>query len=310
MTTASDHHPFGGEWTELKLAVIDAYASFFSTALKNRNFDLWYVDAFAGTGRRTQTRQAGGLFDNEPVDTVEETLEGSARRALAVQPPFDRIYLIERRKKHFEALQVLKSEYPHRSIEATHGDANDVIPDLLSKPPWAGRAAASQRGLAFLDPYGINIAFSTLECLALCAKLDVWLLVNLKAVVQQLARDHSGIDDSKRQALCRFMGTDAWEGAFYAFQDRGADLFSQPQPPTGHRVFDRMQVAEFYRSRLEDTFRYVSAPLSLKVGGQDDYFQLYCMSNNSSQAALDLIKRGAEGVMKKFGAASRRKSDP
>jgi len=72
----------------------------------------------------------------------------------------------------------------------------------------------------------------------------------------------------------------------------------------------RPEIEAFHRRRLETLFRYVSDPLPLAVGGVEDYFLLYCMSNNPSDRARGLIARGAESVIKKYRQASRHRSDP
>ncbi|WP_157998421.1 hypothetical protein [Desulfosporosinus sp. OT] len=41
---------FGGPWTLLKLDILEKYLSFFVQAMKNQNFKLCYIDAFAGSG--------------------------------------------------------------------------------------------------------------------------------------------------------------------------------------------------------------------------------------------------------------------
>lgn len=301
-------HRFGGEWTEIKLAVLDAYSTFFNTVLKNKGFERWYIDGFAGTGERVQKRQLGGLFDNAPLEVCEETLDGSARKALAASPPFDHLVWIEKRTKHFRALEALAALEPERDIRTINGDANTELPKLLAAPPWTGPDAYKQRAVVFLDPYGINVNFDTLRAPAACKKADVWLLVNLKAAVQQLSRNHDALDAGKRDALSRFFGTDRWEAEFYNFQENSGDLFAVSSSRSGTRTVDRYDVAKFYRSQLELLFGYVSDPFPLKVGNQEDYFQLYCMSNNPSAAAITLIKRGCVAVQKKFGPASRQRS--
>lgn len=307
----TDAHRFGGEWTELKLDVIDTYARFYTLALKNKDFELWYIDGFAGTGRRTATIATGGLFAGEALAEKEVSLEGSARRALAVTPPFTHLVLIDQRRKHYNALCALKDEFPARDIRPELGDANDVVPAIFVEPPWKRhKDERKQRALVFIDPYGINVKFALLESLAATERCDVWLLVNLKAAVQQLAHEHDRVDASKRAALTTFFGCSEWELDFYRFQEAGTDLFGAVARSSGVRTVDKHQVAEFYRTRLETLFKYVSPPLGLKVKAQDDYFQLYCMSNNPSERARDLIKRGAEAILRKHAKASRRRSDP
>jgi hypothetical protein len=45
-------HKFGGEHTELKISVIEAYLKAYTTALRRKFSELWCIDAFAGTGSR------------------------------------------------------------------------------------------------------------------------------------------------------------------------------------------------------------------------------------------------------------------
>src|ERR1700737_479625 len=75
-------HLFGGPWTEIKLDAVQYYLECYAKALTPKKFDLWYIDAFAGTGDRVETRKVGGLLEGIPESTVTETLAGAARRAL------------------------------------------------------------------------------------------------------------------------------------------------------------------------------------------------------------------------------------
>jgi three-Cys-motif partner protein len=45
-------HSFGGPWTEIKLDAVQYYLECYTKALTAKQFDLWYIDAFAGTGDR------------------------------------------------------------------------------------------------------------------------------------------------------------------------------------------------------------------------------------------------------------------
>lgn len=299
-----DRHEFGGPWTEIKLAVLNAYSEFFTTALSGQKFELWYIDAFAGTGRRTTRREVGGLFDG-PLETVEESLEGSARKAIAVQPPFDHLILIDERAGHFRALETLAGEFTNRDIRPLRGDANDTLPKLFEQPPWSGRQGWRQRAIVFLDPYGINVRWRTLASLAATERADIWYLVNLKGVVQQLALDRRGLDESKQAALTEFFGSPNWEERFYERTGQ-TGLFDNLIDDAGKRIVTRTDVALYYREQLESIFRYVSAPMGLTVGKIPDYFQLYCLSNNPSDKARNLIARGANGVFKHVRASHQR----
>lgn len=176
-----ERHEFGGPWTEIKLDAIHAYSQFFTTALRNQDFELWYIDGFAGTGSRTSKREVGGLLDGVPVEVREEVLAGSARRALELNPPFQHLVLMDQRPSHYRALCALAAEYPGRDVRVLRGDANDKIQEVVSATPWRNDPRAwAQRALVFLDPYGMTVRWSTLQALAATQRADVWYLVNLK----------------------------------------------------------------------------------------------------------------------------------
>jgi three-Cys-motif partner protein len=72
-----------GDWSELKLEIVEKYGAAYTKAFaKTPNLKKYYIDAFSGAGihvsRKTKT----------PV-------EGSPARALRVTPPFDAFYFID-----------------------------------------------------------------------------------------------------------------------------------------------------------------------------------------------------------------------
>lgn len=297
-----EKHEFGGQWTEVKLSAIEAYANFYTGVLKNQSFETWYIDAFAGTGKRNAKIQTGGLLENEPIGEEDIVLDGSASKALAISPPFNHLVYIEQRLGRYKALQKLADKNSNRNITAIRGDANEQLQKLFSSSVWQKEHDDNwkQRALVFLDPYGINVDFQTLETLANSKQADVWYLVSLKGLVQQLSLDHSGMDEDKRKSLNRMMGTNDWEEEFYQFTEQEVDLFSHETIRKGHRIASRYEISNFFKKRLKSIFCYVSDPLPLKVGNQEDFFQLYCMSNNSNGKAIGLISKGVKWVINKY----------
>ena len=300
-------HEFGGPWTEIKLDAISEYLNFYQNALKNRGFETWYIDAFAGTGERHATVTKGGIFDDAPVEEVEQVLAGSAKRALEINPPFAHYWFSEQRPTRVKALEALRNEYPS-DIVVRRGDANEQLRTLFSSPPWAHhRDSWRQRAVVFLDPYGMSVGFDTLRMLAETKHTDVWYLFPRKAVIQQLANKASGIDDDKRASLTRIFGCDDWEERFYKAQPTQASLFGEPATPESIRMATGDEIAAFARERFGGIFAYVSDPIPLLINGRD-FFELYCFSNNPP--AIDLIKRGVDHVVRKYTPASHRKSAP
>ena len=226
----------------------------------------------------------------------------------ALPPPFDHLRFGDTKKSHIKVLEELAALHPQRDARIIRGDANTFVQSMFEHPFWSdpqGRGRGS-RALVFLDPYGLEVKWRTLEVLAASEKADVWFLANLKAAVQQLSRDHRKLDADKRRALGEYFGTDRWEAEFYR-EVEGGGLLGMMETRK-ERDATKQDVAAFHRQQLRKLFGYVSEPLPIAVGGMDDYFLLYCMSNNKSPAARALIKKGADWVIQRYKQASRQKS--
>jgi three-Cys-motif partner protein len=143
---------FGGDWTEEKLRRVQKYLRAYNVALKKQPFTREYIDAFAGTGYR-EVKQIGsqpGLLLPELVEEeCQDFLDGSATRALKIEPPFDKFTFIERKPSKFDELCKLKERHPDREIVTLQGDANEHIRELC-RTPWDYR-----RAVLFLDPFGM-----------------------------------------------------------------------------------------------------------------------------------------------------------
>jgi three-Cys-motif partner protein len=299
-------HVFGGEHTEIKLDVMRAYLNFYCNALKNKNFETWYIDGFAGTGFRQETIQTGGILEGEPIALEERTLLGSASIALEVEPQFDHYHFIESNGPRRRTLQEMCSKAGLQNATVHDGDANDRIVNLMKSSRWIDRNTGwRQRAVVFLDPYGMGVRWQTLQCLADSGQADVWYLLNLKAIHQQMAKDASGIDESKFAALSDIFGTTNWRQEFYRSQPKQHLLFGGIDERET-RVGTREDVSRYIQSRWRDIFRYVSEPLPLTVGHIDRYFELYCLSNSRSNAAIDLIKKGVRDIITKRASQGKR----
>ncbi|MDB5429911.1 MAG: hypothetical protein JWP35_1027 [Caulobacter sp.] len=297
----SSDHEFGGHWTEVKLDAISEYLNFFTSALKNRAFRLWYVDAFAGTGARTAKRVTGGIFEGQPIGEEKVQLDGSAKRALAVSPPFHDFVFMEQHGGRFAALSKLKTANPTRNIVVTSGDGNEALRGLFSSPPWSHqkRGKGPQRAVVFLDPYAMSVRWNTLQLLAETGAVDVWYLFPLNAVVRQLAHDFSAVDQAKQASLDEIFGTADWRSELYA-TDVQPGLFEVEVSST-RRVASQKQIQTYAMKRLKTLFPYVSDPLPLLTPGGAQLFSLFCASANESPAARALVAKGVSHVLKKYG---------
>lgn len=294
-------HGFGGDWTEVKLAAIDAYSAGFTRAIGQR-FDLWYVDPFAGTGTRTVRTKVSRFFDLEPESIIETEFPGSAARALNLEPPFHHHRFGDINPVHAASLRKLVARYPGRDAQVIEGDGNLFIQEEFRRPFWAqsGFGLGGPRAMVFLDPYGLEVKWETLRALSECGKADVWFLANLSGALRQLARNADRIDASKQASLGEVFGPTDWRAKLY--KPPAADDLLGPLDAPASRTADKREVAALHRSCLQDLFAYVSEPLPLRVKNMEDFFLLYCMSNSPSKPALALIDRIASGVIKRYRA--------
>src|ERR1700722_10259725 len=215
-------HRFGGAWTEVKLDAVRYYLEFFTRVLKDkptpeRPFELWYIDAFAGSGSRRIDRATGGLFEGEPLGEETVDLAGSVLRALDVDPPFKRLVFIEENRDRFRCLQEIAASNPKRNITPCRGDANTKLQEIFGAPPWSQQRSGrgSHRAIVFLDPFGMSVKWETLKLLAETRAVDVWYLFPTGAVNRQLASDFAKVDEHKQRALDEVFGSTTWRADIY-----------------------------------------------------------------------------------------------
>lgn len=291
-------HVFGSQSTDLKLQIIERYLREFTKALRPQFKELWYIDAFAGTGIRTVKHDAvpADLWREEVTERIEQR-RGSATIALDVEPKFDRLFFIEKKKKYYDALIALQIEHPARRIDVLRGDANEKILDLINRRSWAGI-----RAVIFLDPYGMNLDWSTLEAIRNTRAIDVWYLVSLEGLFRQAARDRAKLTDYKRTKICRMVGCSDWEDEWHP-PSGGFDLVDMMSgnnaPSEGHRRMAGIgQMEAFFHRRLTSIFPKVAPPLRLKNKGGVETFSLFFAASNPEPRAYGLALKIATYILK------------
>jgi three-Cys-motif partner protein len=290
---AQSDHEFGGISTDLKLSLVGEYLHQFTTALRPQFEDLWYIDAFAGTGERTVIipGRAADMLGPE-VDARVERRAGSARIAIEVSPAFDRLVFMDKRSKHIAALNDLRAANPSRNINVVPGDANAEIMKLLrEQKSWAGT-----RAVMFLDPYGMSVDWQTLEAIRRTEAIDVWYLVSLSGLFRQATRDAEDLDTTKRAALTRMIGTPDWESDWYEMSRR-TNLFGDTDERLA-RTAEVDDMEKYFGARLEGLFPAVLDPLRLNDDRGIPQFALFFAISNPKAVAIGLASRIARHILK------------
>ncbi len=283
-----EEHYFGGAWTEIKLNILRKYLGFYTKALSQQGFELLYIDAFAGTGSRTE------IVPSVPILGQEEkkiSLDGSARIALNIEQQFDRYLFIETNSKRIKELEKLRAEFRDTYIKIENADANRVITELANKPIWD---CNKFRGVIFIDPYGMEVRWETLKAIVTTEAFDVWYLFPISGVCRQAAREHKKMEEYKKEALDKLFGTREWENSFYEkITEQG---FFETTETTVRRVTIK-QIEKWVSDRLKTIFPHVSAPVVLPATGAQLYSLYFCISNPAPKA-IGLATKAANFILK------------
>ena len=242
----SRRHTFGGPWTEQKLEYVRKYLHAYTTIMKDKNFHFAYIDAFAGTGYHEPKRDENAdqmLFDF-PSEETQMFWDGSARIALQVKYPFKEYIFIEKDKNRFSKLEKLRNEFPNEQIEFSNSDANDYLINLCGERNWS-----SDRAIVFLDPYGMQVEWKTIEAIAQTQAIDLWILFPLGTVNRLLKKDGE-IQPSLRARLDSFFGEPDWREVFYPLTE-----ISLAQENYRQKTSDIFaEIGKYFMKRLQGIF--------------------------------------------------------
>ena len=277
-------HRFGGDWTEQKLECVSKYLGAYTQIMKDRNYlHFTYIDAFAGTGYRE-------LQHNEDTE-LPHFLAGSARKALEVIPPFREYIFIEEDEDSFAELQNLTNEFPNHNIECINANANQFLTDLCEEREWR-----TNRALVFLDPYGMQVDWKTIESIARTQAIDLWLLFPIGMGVSRLLKNDGEIASSERRKLDLVFGETDWFDEFYQLALQSS-LFSEGDE-WEKRDDVLAEIEQYFLKRLESVFATVAEnPLPLR-NSRNSLMYLLCFAagNPNAPKALKIAQEILEGV--------------
>jgi three-Cys-motif partner protein len=162
------------------------------------------------------------------------------------------------------------------------GDANTVLTDLCLNRRWS-----RHRAVLFLDPYGMQVDWQTIEAVAATKAIDMWLLFPLGVAVNRLLRKDGQIPDAWAARLDSLFGTETWRQTFYAASEQG-DLFEEGLCATKTADFDA--IGAFFVERLKTVFPGVAdRPLAL-CNSKNVPLYLLCFAAANEKGAPTAVK--------------------
>ncbi|MCL6430834.1 MAG: three-Cys-motif partner protein TcmP [Anaerolineae bacterium] len=256
-------------WSRDKLSLLERYLGAYSRIMSKQK-QSWlrsysYIDAFAGAGR---------YLDED----TREYVDGSPFVALRCIPPFDEYRFIERSSSRLGELRArVEKEFPGREMRFYHGDANDILRQISREITYG----SWRRAFVFLDPYGLELEYSTVCSLAEAHTFDVFVNFSVMGINRILQREK--LPSSKTvELLQRVMGDSEWLDELYAVQP--ALIESHDRSFRGRLRAER--VASQYAERVRRVFPHVSHPVLMRNSRDAPLYVLFLASHNGTAAKI------------------------
>lgn len=266
-----------GRWSQEKLDLLENYLQAYARIMQSQKKKGWlksfhYIDAFAGSSRP---------YARE----IKAYIAGSPVRALRVAPSFDSYMFIELSDWRVKQLNNLRMEYQGRDISIRKEDCNDV---LCKEVATRITRSSRQRGIVFLDPYGLQVAWSTLLALSETRALDVFINFPIMGIKRLLKRN-SIPDDESLQHLERIIGNRDWALSLYK-KDSQMRMFGDR--PMVRAPLPAEELAGIYLNRLKSCFSFVSDFIIMANSKHSPLYALCLASHNQTAVKItnDLFK--------------------
>jgi three-Cys-motif partner protein len=255
-----------GYWSQLKLEIVKDYATAYSTILaKQPRIRHVYIDAFAGAGVH-QLKSTGELVPGSPLN------------ALAVQPPFRELHLVDLDGARVDNLRELTAG--RSDVFIYQGDSNEVlVRDVFPRV----RYEDYKRGLCLLDPYGLTLNWEVIARAAASKAIDLFLNfpimdMNRNALWSNPAR----VADEDRRRMTAFWGDDSWQKVVY--REQGTLFGTDDLVKAGGNT----EVVKAFRERLQTVagFQEVPAPIPMRNSKNATVYYLFFASHNRTGAKI------------------------
>jgi len=183
---------WGGSWTVEKISIFLKYLNAYLEIMKRQRFRLIYFDGFAGSGKI------------EPHTGIDSQIESVALQVISLNAPysFDMYYLVElNERKAIQLEKIVKEKFPEKKIFIVAEDSNKKLKGLAEFL----RKNKTYRALAFIDPFGMEVNWSSLEQFK-AVGCDMWILVPTGIGVNRMLTNDAAIRSSWIQKLEKFLG--------------------------------------------------------------------------------------------------------
>lgn len=283
--------------TGKKLNIIKMYLEMYQNSVGTLDWvKTHYVDAFAGTGEIITTKpkniKESQLFDLENYEEAKTVIKGSTKIALSIEPNFDTYTFIELNKKKINELEENLLNHKHiNRINFRRGDANSEVISFCKK------LGSKDRAVVFLDPFGNQVKWETVEAIAKTGKIDLWYLFPSGGGIYRQISKNGRVHFTHEAAITRILGTEDWKNEFIKLH-KDRDLFDDFKLTT-EKTVDPQSAADFMIKRMKTVFKGTVGDFSIPLGKHAyPSFHLLFASGNPSPPAIKLAKTLSKAAIK------------
>ena len=271
---------FGGDWTQQKIEIVVDYAKAYLTIMnKYPQFKCLYFDGFAGSG---------DIYKDDNIDF--EIIKGAAIRILEISLPksFDIYYFVELDEKNKTDLEAsIKERFSNKKTFVVCEDCNvklKSLADFLKKNK-------DFRVLAFIDPYGMSLNWSSVKILKGLG-IDLWILVPTGIGMNRLLTRTGDIRETWLNKLELSLGLSQLEIKEYFYKSKTIQTLFGEETMIEKEKDAIAKAGILYRKRLNEIFKFVSEMLPLKNSTGSIMYHFMMATNNPSafNIANDIIK--------------------
>lgn len=184
------------EWSLQKYRLLGAYCDIFTTSMKEKWNNLVYIDLFAGAGY-SRIKETGKI------------LRSSALIAGSIPNIFSKYIICEENEEKFQALNK-RSQALSINVDVLHGDSNKMIDQVRAKIPKFSKWN-TVLSFCFVDPFSLNLDFSTIKSLGQDLNVDFLILL---ALGMDANRNLGAYLDENNNRIAKFIDNEDWRQKF------------------------------------------------------------------------------------------------
>lgn len=148
--------------------------------------------------------------------------------------------------------------------------------------------------MLFLDPYGMQVEWKTIEAIARTKAIDLWLLFPLSIGVNRLLTKSGDIPESWRRRLDLLLGTEDWYEEFYKIETMPT-LFGDDNERVIKATMETM--GRYFTNRLKSIFAGVAEEPGVLRNSSNNPLYLLCFAVGNERGQ-DIALRIARHLLK------------